>query len=202
MNFRAIERRYLEHQQAMTADMMKKVMIRTGAAGVLALALQGCASNEEEVATKAEASGKAAETHVNCDTVFHCPADPQDIRICRDQQQLEVIWQTPGIDAYRLAGALGDTFTAEYSQHFQVIENTLSWQHMGIQYTAFHYLDESRPEILEEIGVTLETQGRSHTISCNDNAVSNLVRLHQAASTEEPASPAQRPAATGQSPAQ
>lgn len=169
----------------MTTDMMKKVMIRAGTVGVLALALQGCASNEEEATAQAEASEKTAETHISCDTVFHCPADPQDIRICRDQQQLEVIWQTPGIDAYRLAGSLGDTFTARYSQHFQVIENTLSWQHMGIRYTAFHYLDESRPETLEEIGITLETQGRSRTISCNDNAVSSLVRLHQATSPEQ-----------------
>lgn len=56
---------------------------------------------------------------------------------------------------------------------------------MGIRYTAFHYLDESRPETLEEIGITLETQGRSRTISCNDNAVSSLVRLHQATSPEQ-----------------
>ncbi|MFC4257864.1 hypothetical protein ACFOZ5_02335 [Marinobacter lacisalsi] len=167
--------------------MIKQAMIRTGMAGIVALALQGCASSEEEAAVKAEASEKTAETHVSCDTVFHCPADPQDIRICRDQQQLEVIWQTPGIEAYRLAGSLGETFTAQYSQRFQVIENTLSWQHMGIRYTAYHYLDESRPETLEAIGVTLETQGRSRTISCNDNAVSNLARLHQATSAGESA---------------
>lgn len=173
----------------MTTEMIKKVMIRTGTISVLALVLQGCASSEEEATAKAEASEKTAETHVSCDTVFHCPADPQDIRICRDQQQLEVIWQTPGIDAYRLAGSLGDTFTAQYSQHFQVIENTLSWQHMGIQYTAFHYLDESRPETLEQIGVTLETRGRSRTISCNDNAVSNLARLHQSTEPHESTEP-------------
>ncbi|GGY62616.1 hypothetical protein GCM10007071_06920 [Marinobacter zhanjiangensis] len=163
---------------------MKQGMIRIGTLCVISLALQGCASNGDD------AEAEADDDFASCDTVFHCPAGAEDVRICRDQAQLTVHWQAPGIDAYQLTGALGDTFTAGYSQRFQVIENTLSWQHRGIHYTAFHYLDESRPETLEEIGITLESRGRSRTISCNDNAVSRLVRLHRASGLEETGPPA------------
>lgn len=162
----------------MTTD-MKQGLIHIGATSVIALTLQGCAGSGEQ--TGAEAAG----TRPGCDTVFHCPANPEDIRICRDQDQLQVHWQA-GNDSYQLTGSLDDTFTAGYSQRFQVIENTLSWQHRGVHYTAYHYLDESRPETLEEIGITLESRDRSRTLSCNDNATSSLARLHPSSLAGEP----------------
>ncbi|WP_328188159.1 hypothetical protein [Marinobacter sp. OP 3.4] len=168
---------------------MKSGLIRAVMACALTLAAQGCATSEDEETAKAEAASKDADKAIACNVVFHCPADPTDVKICRDQDQLRVLWQTPGIDAYRLTGTLGQTFKVDYSQRHQVIENTLAWQHMGIRYRAFHYLDESRPETLEEIGITLETRGESRTISCNGNAVSRIAWLHHPAPVEEETTP-------------
>lgn len=173
----------------MTTD-MKSGLIRTVMACALTLAAQGCATSEDDEKAKTDANGQDADTAIACDVVFHCPADPTDVKICRDQDQLRVLWQTPGIDAYRLTGTLGQTFTVDYSQRHQVIENTLAWQHMGIRYRAFHYLDESRPETLEEIGITLETRGESRTITCNGNAVSRIAGLHQPAPEGDNTTPA------------
>ncbi|MFL1406838.1 hypothetical protein ACJO2E_15990 [Marinobacter sp. M1N3S26] len=169
---------------------MKSGLIPTVMACALALAAQGCATSEDEEKAKADATGKEADTAIACDVVFHCPADPTDVKICRDQDQLRVLWQTPGIDAFRLTGTLGQTFRVDYSQHYQVIENTLAWQHMGIRYRAFHYLDESRPETLEEIGITLETRGQSRTITCNGNAVSRIAELHHPVPEQDDTAPA------------
>lgn len=160
---------------------MKPGLIPTLAACALALTLQGCATSDDKEKAEAEGGDTSANTSVDCDVVFHCPADPTDVTICRDADQLQVLWQTPGIDAYRLSGQLGQTFRADYSQYEGVIENTLTWQHMGIRYTAFHYLDESRPETLEEIGITQETQGQSRRLACNGNAISRLSALHDPA---------------------
>ena len=113
----------------------------------------------------------------DCDTVFHCPVDREDIRICADDDQLQVVWQRAGVDAYRLGGALGQTFNVRHSQSAQIIRNTLSWQHLGSRYTAFHYVDESRPEALEAIGITVITGDHRRTLSCNDNAFSDMARL-------------------------
>lgn len=168
---------------------MKSGLIHTVMICALGLAVQGCATSEDGEKAKTDATGEEADTAIACDVVFHCPAAPTDVKICRDQSQLQVFWQTPGIDAYRLTGNLGQTFTVDYSQRHQVIENTLAWQHMGIRYRAFHYLDESRPEILEEIGITLETGGESRTITCNGNAVSRIAWLHHPAAVEETPTP-------------
>ena len=170
---------------------MKQGMIHTGTACVFALALQGCATSEKDAPPPDQAPAKTADSVAECDTVFYCPADPEEIRICRRQDQLQVQWQTPGIDAYQLSGRLGQTFSVSYSQTAQIIENTLSWQHLGIRYQAFHYLDESRPETLEEIGITLETGGQTRTISCNDNAVSRMARLHHAPEDRNNTAPGQ-----------
>lgn len=169
---------------------MKQGFLRTGMACILTLAVQGCATSEDQTTTDTPPPKKDAETTVSCNTVFHCPAGPEDIRICRDDGQLQVLWQTPGIDAYRLRGSLGQTFNVRYNQTMEVIENTLSWQHLGIHYTAFHYLDESRPESLEEIGITLKTDGQSRTINCNDNAFSQMAQLHPSNRAEKSEAPA------------
>lgn len=141
------------------------------AACALALILQGCAT--QEIAEEVPADPAMAD----CDTVFHCPADQEDIGICADGNQLQVIWQTAGVETYRLGGALGETFHVRYSQNAQVIRNSLTWQHLDDRYVAFHYLDESRPEVLEAIGVTVLAGDRRRTINCNDNARSDMARL-------------------------
>ena len=141
------------------------------AACALALILQGCAT--QEIAEKVPTDPAMAD----CDTVFHCPADQEDIRICADGNQLQVIWQKAGVEAYRLGGILGETFHVRYSQNAQVIRNSLTWQHLDDRYVAFHYLDESRPEVLEAIGVTVLTSDRRRTIDCNDNASSDMARM-------------------------